>query len=120
MNSVQKVIKYLALAFAIFLSVSIIGGIITGLTGISYILSGRDSEAVGEMQVYPIDGEISSLSIDLSGAQLKIQTAVIRRVALHIRLLTRPLCRRDFVGRHHSGRRFWCSSHGSPSFVSLF
>ena len=75
MNSVQKVIKYLALAFAIFLSVSIIGGIITGLTGVSYIISGRDSEAVGEMQVYPIEGEISSLSVDLSGAELKIQTA---------------------------------------------
>ncbi len=75
MNSVQKVIKYLALAFAIFLSVSIIGGIITGLTGISYILSGRNNEAVGEMQVYPIDGEISSLSLSLSGAELKIKTA---------------------------------------------
>lgn len=75
MNSVQKVIKYLALAFAIFLSVSIIGGIITGLTGISYIISGRNSEAVGEMQVYPIDGEISSLSLSLSGAELKIKTA---------------------------------------------
>lgn len=75
MNSVQKGIKYLALAFAIFLSVSIIGGIITGLTGVAYILSGRDSEAVGEMQVYPIEGETSSLSVELSGAQLKIQTA---------------------------------------------
>lgn len=75
MNSVQKVIKYLALAFAIFLSVSIIGGIITGLTGISYILSGRNNEAVGEMQVYPIEGEISSLSLSLSGAKLKIKTA---------------------------------------------
>ena len=41
MNSVQKVIKYLAMAFAIFLSVSIIGGIITGLAGVSYILSGK-------------------------------------------------------------------------------
>lgn len=75
MNSVQKVIKYLALAFAVFLSVSIIGGIITGLTGISYILSGRNSEAVGEMQVYPIEGEISSLSVTLSGAKLKIKTS---------------------------------------------
>lgn len=75
MNSVQKAIKYLAIAFAIFLSVSIIGGIIIGLTGVSYILSGRDSKAVGEMQVYPIEGEISSLSVDLSGAELKIQTA---------------------------------------------
>ena len=75
MNSVQKVIKYLALAFAIFLSVSIIGGIITGLTGISYILSGRKNEAVGEMQVYSIENEISSLSLSLSGAKLKIKTA---------------------------------------------
>lgn len=75
MNSVQKVIKYLALAFAVFLSVSIIGGIITGLTGISYILSGRNNEAVGEMQAYPIEGEISSLSLSLSEAKLKIKTA---------------------------------------------
>lgn len=75
MNVVQKVIKYLALAFAIFLSVSIIGGIITGLTGVSYILSGRNNEAVGEMQIYSIEGEISSLSIGLSGAELKIKTA---------------------------------------------
>ena len=75
MNSVQKAIKYLAMAFAIFLSVSIIGGIITALTGVSYFLSDRDREDVGEMQVYPIDGEISSLSVDLSGAELKIKTA---------------------------------------------
>ena len=75
MNSAQKVIKYLALAFAIFLSVSIIGGIIMGLTGISYILSGKNDDAVGEMQVYPIEGDISSLSISLSGAELIIKTA---------------------------------------------
>ena len=75
MNTMQRVIKYLAMAFAVFLSVSIIGGIIAGLTGVSYILSGRDNEADGDMQVYPIEGEISSLSISLSGAELKIQTA---------------------------------------------
>ena len=75
MNAVQKVIKYLAMALTIFLSVSIIGGIITGLTGVSYILSGGNKEAVGEMQVYPIEGEISSLSLSLSGAELKIKTA---------------------------------------------
>lgn len=71
----SKAIKYLALALAIFLSVSIIGGIITGLTGVSYILSDRHHEAVGEMQVYPIEGEISSLSLSLSGAELTIKTA---------------------------------------------
>ena len=75
MNSLQKVIKYLAIAFAIFLIVSIICGIITGLTGISYILSGGNDEASGEMQVYSVEGEISSLSLSLSGAELKIKTA---------------------------------------------
>ena len=34
-----------------------------GLTGISYILSGKNDDAVGEMQVYPIDDEISSLCL---------------------------------------------------------
>ncbi|MGN1133508.1 MAG: DUF4097 family beta strand repeat-containing protein [Oscillospiraceae bacterium] len=75
MNLFQKVIKYLTFAFAMFLSISIIVGIITGLVGVSYILSGRDNEAVGEMQVYPIEEEISSLSLSLSEAKLKIKTA---------------------------------------------
>lgn len=75
MTTFQKVIKYLAMAFALFLTVSIIGGILTGLAGISSLLSGREAESVGEMQVYSIDGEVSSLSIDLSGAELVIRTA---------------------------------------------
>lgn len=75
MTSFQKAIKYLALALAIFLIVTIIGGIMAGLSGISYILSGRENEAIGEMQVYPIEDEISSLAVTLSGAELKIQTA---------------------------------------------
>ena len=75
MNSVQKAIKYLAMAFAIFLSVSIIGGIITGLAGVSYILSGKSNEVAGKMQEYSISEEISSLSLNLSGTNLKIKTA---------------------------------------------
>lgn len=73
MTTFQKVIKYLAIAFAFYLSVSIIGGICAGLAGISYLFSGRES-AAGEMQVYSIDGDISELSLKLSGAQLQIQT----------------------------------------------
>lgn len=75
MNTVQKVIKYLAMAFALFLSICIIGGIITGLAGISFILSGANGEAAGEMQSYPVDRDISSLEIDLSAANLKIKSA---------------------------------------------
>lgn len=74
MTSFQKVIKYVACALAIFLIVTIIGGIITGLTGISFLLSGKEKETPSEMQTYSIEGEITSLSVDLSGAELKIQT----------------------------------------------
>lgn len=75
MTTFQKVIKYLALAFAIFLIVTIFGGILTGLTGISYLTSNKDTEIVGEMQSFALSGEISSLSVDLSGAEFTIQTA---------------------------------------------
>lgn len=75
MTSFQKVIKYIAIALAIFLIVSIISGIILGLSSISFLFSGKDTELMGEMKVYQIDGDFSSLSVDLSGAKLKIQTA---------------------------------------------
>ena len=75
MNAFQKVIKYLAMAFAIFLCVSIIGGILTALTGISYLFSDKEESAVGDMQTYAVDGEVSSLELELSGAELKIKTA---------------------------------------------
>lgn len=75
MTAVQKAIKYLAMAFAIFLSVSIIGGIFTGLAGVSYIFSDKDREPAGEMQVYPIDSEISALALTLSTAELEIKTS---------------------------------------------
>lgn len=76
MTSVQKAIKYLAMAFAVFLSVSIIGGICTGLAGVSFIFSDHEKDAVvGEMQSYPTDGEVSSLSLALSAADLRIKTA---------------------------------------------
>lgn len=75
MTSLQKAIKYLAMAFAVFLSVSIIGGICTGLAGVSYIFSDKEREPAGETQVYPIDGEVSSLSVTLRVADLRIKTA---------------------------------------------
>lgn len=74
MTSVQKTIKYLAMAFAIFLSISIIGGIFSALAGLSFIFTDRDREPVGEMRVYDINGTVSSLSVDLNAAKLKIMT----------------------------------------------
>ena len=75
MTTVQKVIRYLALAFAIFLIISIIGGVFAGLAGLSFFLSGRDRETVGEMRSFPIDGEFSSLSLELGAVKLKIRSA---------------------------------------------
>lgn len=74
MTSAQKTIKYIAMAFAIFLSISIIGGIFSALAGLSFIFSDRDREPVGEMRMYDVNGAVSSLSVDLSAAKLKIIT----------------------------------------------
>lgn len=75
MTSLQKAIKYLAVAFAIFLIVTIIGGIMAGIGSISFLTSKKDEKVVGEMKSYSIENDISSLSVDLSGAELKIKTA---------------------------------------------
>lgn len=75
MNTVQKVIKYLAMAFAVFLIVTIIGGIIAGLAGVSLLFSDRDEDSIGEMQMYAINEDITSLSLSLSRARLQIKTA---------------------------------------------
>ncbi|MGN1194272.1 MAG: DUF4097 family beta strand repeat-containing protein [Acutalibacteraceae bacterium] len=75
MTSVQKAIKYLAMAFAVFLSVSIIGGICTGLAGVSFIFSSGEKDSAGEMQVYPTESEISSLSLKISAADLTVKTS---------------------------------------------
>ena len=73
MTSLQKVIKYLAMAFAIYLSVSIIGGICAGLASVSSLFSKRET-AAGQMQVYSIEEDVSELSLKLSGADLQIKT----------------------------------------------
>ena len=69
MTSFQRIVKYLAVAFAVFLIVSIISGIcgaialLTGLTGKS---------TAGSMEHYPVSGDIESLDMEISAAQVKI------------------------------------------------
>ena len=73
MTSIQKVFKYLAMAFAIFLSVSIIGGICGALATATFIFGGNS--VVGETQNYPVtDADIKSISINVSAARLNIKT----------------------------------------------
>ena len=71
MTTLQKVIKYLAIAFALFLVITIIGGIIgaIGLFGGFFV-----SDAVSDdMTTYQITGEIRDLKIEINAASLCIK-----------------------------------------------
>ncbi|MGM9550678.1 MAG: DUF4097 family beta strand repeat-containing protein [Clostridia bacterium] len=72
MTTMQKIIKYLALAFAIFLCVNIIGGICGALFSFSFFFGGRD--VAGEMQEYYIEDNIDILKVDLSAIDFHIKS----------------------------------------------
>lgn len=77
MTTLQKIIKYCALAFAIFLVVSITSGICGALGIVSGILdgnNGKDGDAVGETKTYTVSSEIENLDIEISAAALEIVT----------------------------------------------
>ena len=71
MTTFQKIIKYLAMAFAIFLSVSIIAGICSALFTTTYFISGRPS---GEMIERSVGSNYTSLKVDISASELEIIT----------------------------------------------
>lgn len=69
----QKAIKYVAIAFAILLTVSIAVGIIRTVSSIS-LFFGNDKNVEGEMQKYELDGSYSELEIEIGAAKLVIAT----------------------------------------------
>ena len=71
MTTLQKIIKYLAMAFAIFLCVSIITGICGALFSVSYFLGGNTSDGMTEQT---IDSSFTGISINISAAELDIKT----------------------------------------------
>ena len=74
MTTVQKVIKYLAIAFAVFLIVTIIGGILSaaGLLG-GLFLDDDWSDVIGETKVCTVTDEISELNIQINAADFYIK-----------------------------------------------
>lgn len=66
MTEAQKIIKYLALALAIFLIISIFSAIITGIYGLSNILGLNHKQKVGELK------ELSCLTIETIPTDLEI------------------------------------------------
>lgn len=71
MTPYQKAIKYAAMAFAIFLAVSIIGGIIGAVASIGLFFDGEDT--VGEMRTYDVGEQITELEVGLNAAALSIE-----------------------------------------------
>lgn len=72
MTTLQRIIKYCAVAFAIFLAVSIITGILGGISAVGFLFSGGSK--VGEMQTYSIGSGVENLDVGLSAANLEIVT----------------------------------------------
>ena len=73
MTETQKVIKYLAMGFAIFLIVAIIGGILTCLSFASYVFTDNETVSVGELSDYSVSN-VDRLYIDLQAADLEIRS----------------------------------------------
>lgn len=77
MTTAQKVIKYLAIAFAIFLIVNIVSGILWGLFGLAFIfgLNTENEVITEEMTTTNFEYEhINTLDIDIAFSSLKIKT----------------------------------------------
>ena len=70
MTTLQKIVKYLAMAFAIFLSVSIITGICGALFTVANFWGASTEE---ETVNYTIGTDFTGISINLSGAELDIK-----------------------------------------------
>ena len=72
MTTVQKVIKYLAIAFAVFLTVSIIGGIL-GAVGLFGGLFFAEDDFTEDMQTYSVSEDVKSLAIEIKVANVYIK-----------------------------------------------
>lgn len=88
MTSWQKTVKYAAMAFAIFLAVSIIGSILGVVAGVDLLLGGDERSSVGEMTTYEISGEIYELDIDIGAADFEIKSGDTFRVESNLKNLT--------------------------------
>lgn len=92
MTSLQKAIKYMAMAFAVFLCISIIGGIFSALSTISFFTNRNDNEVlhgdIGDMQVYYIWDEPTELKVDIMYAEFTIKSAEAFSVESNIKDLT--------------------------------
>ncbi len=86
MTTFHKVIKYLAMAFAIFLAVSIIGGIIGTVASFSGLFD--DDAVLGDAKTYTVSGDITELKIEIDAADFTIKQADTFLVESNLKHLT--------------------------------
>ena len=93
MSMQQKIIKYIALALAIGLAVSIIGGIF-GVIGIYNTFFGENS-VCDEMRTYEVSDDICALDIEISAADITIKegdTFSVESNLKHLRVKEKACC----------------------------
>ena len=75
MSTAQKVIKYVALAFAIFLAVSIIAGIVYGIYSLGEALFGESDKLDEPVELYSGDNPaFKELSLKINATEIIIKT----------------------------------------------
>ncbi len=115
MTAWQRAIKYVALAFAVFLCVSIIGGILGALSLISGLFGSE--RGVGNMNTYEVTGDISSLKIDVGAADFVILSGDAFRVESNLdRLVVEE---KDGLLRISEQSSFW-TFHYSGAKLALY
>lgn len=85
MTAVQKVIKYCAVALAIFLIVGIVGGLLQVFGMISWI---GDENTYGEMRTYQVSGDVTNLEIDIGASDFEIVMGDAFKVESNYKYLT--------------------------------
>lgn len=73
MTAWQKAIKYCAIAFAVFLIISVIGGILNAVMSVSVFFGDNDDgDVVGDMKTYDVSTDITKLDIEIYASDFKI------------------------------------------------
>ena len=86
MTTAQKVIKYLAIAFAIFLTVSIIGGLLS-MFGLFGGFFGGDA-VTEDIKTYAVSSDIKSLEVKINAADFTIKQGDSFSVESNLKYLT--------------------------------
>ena len=86
MTTAQKVIKYLAMAFAIFLTVSIIGGLLS-MFGLFGGFFGGDA-VTEDIKTYSVSSDIQSLEVKINAADFTIKQGESFTVESNLKHLT--------------------------------